>query len=181
MFHKEPLNNRLSKCLLQSAMLLSLCTAPAFASTQQVLGWVEEGLILPENLAVKFKLDTGALTSSMHAEDIERFKKDGEDWVRFNIELEDIATNKQVNAQFERQVERAIKVRGAGGAERRPVVLMKVCLGNQVYEEQFSLNDRDRMNYPVLVGRRTLEKVGLVDSNKTFTAKPDCAKSASSA
>lgn len=181
MFNKKPLNNRLSECLLQSAILLSLCTAPAFASTGKVLGWVEEGLILPESLAVKFKLDTGALTSSMHAEDIERFQKDGEDWVRFNIELEDIATNKQVNAQFERQVERAIKVRGAGGAERRPVVLMKVCLGDQVYEEQFSLNDRDRMNYPVLVGRRTLEKVGLVDSNKTFTAKPDCAKSASSA
>uniref|UniRef100_UPI00356A4442 putative ATP-dependent zinc protease n=1 Tax=Pseudomonas sp. TaxID=306 RepID=UPI00356A4442 len=98
----------------------------------------------------------------------------------FNIELQDIATNKQVNTQFERQVERAIKVRGAGGAERRPVVLMKICLGHQVYEEQFSLNDRDRMNYPVLVGRRTLEKVGLVDSNKTFTAKPDCSKSASS-
>lgn len=181
MFNKKPLNSRLSKCLLQSAILLSLCTAPAFAATQQVLGWVEEGLILPENLAVKFKLDTGALTSSMHAEDIERFQKDGEDWVRFNIELEDIDTNKQVNAQFERQVERGIKVRGAGGAERRPVVLMKVCLGDQVYEEQFSLNDRDRMNYPVLVGRRTLEKVGLVDSNKTFTAEPDCEKSASSA
>ena len=181
MFNKNPLNSRLSKCLLQSAILLSLCTAPAFAATQQVLGWVEEGLILPENLAVKFKLDTGALTSSMHAEDIERFEKDGEDWVRFNIELEDIATNKQVNAQFERQVERGIKVRGAGGSERRPVVLMKVCLGDQVYEEQFSLNDRDRMNYPVLVGRRTLEKIGLVDSNQTFTVEPDCAKSASSA
>ncbi|WP_372878127.1 ATP-dependent zinc protease [Pseudomonas sp.] len=181
MLNKKPLNCRLAKCLLQSALLLSLCTAPAFAATQQVLGWVEEGLILPENLAVKFKLDTGALTSSMHAEDIERFQKDGEDWVRFNIELEDIDTNKQVNAQFERQVERAIKVRGAGGAERRTVVLMKVCLGNQVYEEQFSLNDRDRMNYPVLIGRRTLEKVGLVDSNKTFTAQPDCAKTASSA
>lgn len=181
MLNKKPLNCRLAKCLLQSALLLSLCTAPAFAATQQVLGWVEEGLILPENLAVKFKLDTGALTSSMHAEDIERFQKDGEDWVRFNIELEDIDTNKQVNAQFERQVERAIKVRGAGGAERRTVVLMKVCLGNQVYEEQFSLNDRDRMNYPVLIGRRTLEKVGLVDSNKTFTAQPDCVKTASSA
>lgn len=180
MIDKKRLSIGLSGCLLQSAILLSLCAAPAFASTQQVFGWVEEGLILPENLAVKFKLDTGALTSSMHAEDIERFQKNGEDWVRFNIELQDIATNKQVNTQFERQVERAIKVRGAGGAERRPVVLMKICLGEQVYEEQFSLNDRDRMNYPVLVGRRTLEKVGLVDSNKTFTAKPDCSKSASS-
>ncbi|WP_324730565.1 retropepsin-like aspartic peptidase RloA3 [Pseudomonas paeninsulae] len=181
MINKKLSPIRLSGGLVQAAILLSLCAAPAFAESQQVLGWVEEGVILPENVAVKFKLDTGALTSSMHAEDVERFKKDGDDWVRFNIELEDIDTNKQVNSQLERKVERAIKVRGAGGAERRPVVLMKVCLGDRVYEEQFSLNDRDRMNYPVLVGRRTLEKVGLVDSNKTFTVEPDCSKSASSA
>jgi hypothetical protein len=128
MIDKKRFSIRLSNCLLQTALLLSLCTAPAFAATQQVLGWVEEGLILPENVAVKFKLDTGALTSSMHAEDVERFQKDGEDWVRFNIELQDIDTNEQVNSQLERKVERAIKVRGAGGAERRPVVMMKVCL-----------------------------------------------------
>ena len=53
---------------------------------------------------------------------------------------------------------------------------MKVCLGSQMYEEQFSLNDRDKMNYPVLIGRRTLEKVGLVDSSKTFTIEPSCSE-----
>ena len=61
-------------------------------------------------------------------------------------------------------------------AQKKPVVLMKVCLGSQMYEEQFSLNDRDKMNYPVLIGRRTLEKVGLVDSSKTFTIEPSCSE-----
>jgi len=157
-----------------AASLLSLVSATASADSPQVLGWVEEGLILPEKVAVKFKLDTGALTSSMHAENIDLFEKDGDEWVRFTVELEDIDTEKKVRTRLERKMIRDIKVRGAGGAEERPVVLMKVCLGDQTYEEQFSLNDRDKMNYPVLIGRRTLEKVGLVDSSKTFTVEPSC-------
>jgi hypothetical protein len=158
------------------AALIVVCSAPALADSPQVFGWVEEGLIFPEKVAVKFKLDTGALTSSMHAENIDRFEKDGDDWVRFTLEMEDIDTDRNIEKRLEREVVRDIKVRGAGGAEERPVVLMKVCLGNKIYEEQFSLNDRDKMNYPVLVGRRTLENLGLVDSSKTFTVEPDCSE-----
>lgn len=158
--------------LLLTAMPIAV--APVLAESKPTFGWVEEGLILPENTRVKFKLDTGALTSSMHAENIDRFKKDGDDWVRFTVELEDTSTEKKVETRLERKVVRAIKVRGAGGAESRPVVMMKVCLGKRIYEDQFSLNDRDKMNYPVLIGRRMLEDVGLVDSSKTFTTKPTC-------
>lgn len=157
-----------------AALLVAIGSAEALASSPQVLGWVEKGVILPEQVTVKFKLDTGALTSSMHAENIDRFEKDGDEWVRFTVELEDVDTDKDVRTRLERKMVRDIKVRGAGGAEERPVVLMRVCLGNRMYEEQFSLNDRDKMNYPVLIGRRTLEKVGLVDSSRTFTTEPNC-------
>ncbi|MCQ4257144.1 ATP-dependent zinc protease [Pseudomonas stutzeri] len=153
---------------------LPIAASPVLADSKSSFGWVEEGLIMPEETRVKFKLDTGALTSSMHAENIDRFKKDGDDWVRFTVELEDMDSDKQVETRLERKVVRKIKVRGAGGAEDRPVVLMKVCLGNRIHEEQFSLNDRDKMNYPVLIGRRMLEDVGPVDSSKTFTTEPNC-------
>ena len=163
---------------ISALALLALFSAPASAAAdfKPTFGWVEEGLIFPEKIAVKFKLDTGALTSSMHAENIDRFEKNGDDWVRFTLELEDIDTEKKIEKRLEREVVRDIKVRGAGGAEKRPVVMMKVCLGDTIYEEQFSLNDRDKMNYPVLVGRRTLENLGLVDSSKTFTVEPDCSE-----
>ncbi|WP_019340088.1 ATP-dependent zinc protease [Stutzerimonas stutzeri] len=173
---RNSLRNRFVPLTLAAAAL-SLGSTPGFAGSPQVLGWVEEGLIFPEKVAVKFKLDTGALTSSMHAEDIELFEKNGDDWVRFTLELQDIDTDEKIEKRLEREMVRDIKVRGAGGAEERPVVMMKVCLGNQLYEEQFSLNDRDKMNYPVLIGRRTLEKVGLVDSSKTFTVEPSCSES----
>lgn len=165
----------LSSRRLLAAAFLTFCTAaPVAVAESAALGWIEKGLVLPERVAVKFKLDTGALTSSMHAEDIDEFQKDGDDWVRFRVELEDVDTDEKVESSFEREVQRYIKVRGAGGAERRPVVMMKVCIGNKIYNEQFSLNDRDRMNYPVLIGRRTLESIGAVDASKTFTTEPDC-------
>lgn len=159
------------------AILLSLCATQALAESRPTLGWVEEGLILPAKVAVKFKLDTGALTSSMHAEDIDRFQKNGEKWVRFDIDLKDNDTDKRVKTRVERKIERELTVRGAAGKEDRPVVKMKVCLGKRVYEEEFSLNDRDDMLYPVLLGRRTLEKLGPVDASRTFTAEPDCSVS----
>lgn len=169
---RQPASRRL---LCGLASLLVWFSATALADSRPVLGWAEKGLILPEGIAVKFKLDTGALTSSMHAENIDRFEKDGEKWVRFDLDLEDINTDKRVDSRVERKIERELTVRGAAGKEDRPVVKMKVCLGKQVYEEEFSLNDRDDMLYPVLLGRRTLEKLGPVDASRTFTAEPDCA------
>jgi len=65
-------------------------------------------------------------------------------------------------------------VRGAGGRDERPVVLMKVCMGDTVYEEQFSLRDREEMNYPLLLGRRTISHLGLLDVRETFLQRPEC-------
>lgn len=160
------------------ALLIVPVSVAATGKPAKVFGWVEEGLLLPEKVSVKIKLDTGALTSSMDAKDLERFEKDGEKWVRFNVEVKDSDTGESVNIPFERKVERNVKVRGAGGAEHRPVVLMKMCIGNQVYNEQFSLKNRGKMLYPVLIGRRTLEHLGAVDASRTFTMEPKCSKSA---
>lgn len=171
------MKNRTTRWLF--AVLIALTMPPSFAATNslRVFGWVEEGLIQPENISVKIKLDTGALTSSMDAKDLERFEKNGEHWVRFNVEVKDSKTGKMANSSFERKVVRNVKVRGAGGAEKRPVVLMQMCIGTHLYKEEFSLKDRGKMNYPVLIGRRTLERLGAVDASRTFTMEPRCEKS----
>ena len=158
-----------------AALLFSLASYPCLAADGTPLGWVERGQILPEHVTVKFKLDTGALTSSMHAEDLDYFEKDGDKWVRFDLDLKDVEQDKLVKSRIERKLQRELTVR-AGGKEDRPVVLMKVCVGDRLLEEEFSLRDRDEMNYPVLLGRRTLEKLGPVDSARTFTIEPSCAE-----
>ncbi|HDZ57420.1 MAG TPA: ATP-dependent zinc protease [Pseudomonas xinjiangensis] len=146
-----------------------------------VVGWIEKGRILPEHTAVKIKVDSGALTSSMHAVNIESFKRKGKDWVRYDVPVKDADTDEMVNLEFERPIFRKILVRGAGGTDRRPVVKMSICMGSKVYEEQFSLRDRGDMTYPVLIGRRTIEHVGLIDVSQTFLLPLDCPVSAENA
>lgn len=157
-------------------LVLTLLSAAFSSAAEQkkTIGWIEKGKIMPWGITTKLKMDTGALTSSMHAEHVEEFKKDGEDWVRFDIKLEDSDTDNQEQRKFERRVIRDMKLRGAAGAEHRVTVLMKVCVGNEIYEEEFSLNDRDKLNYPVLIGRRTIEHLGAIDVTRTFTIEPTC-------
>lgn len=139
-----------------------------------VLGWIEKARILPELTAVKIKVDSGALTSSMHAVNIETFSRKGKEWVRYDVPVKDADTDEMVRLEFERPVYRRVLVRGAGGEERRPVVTMSICLGDKVYEEQFSLRDRGDMTYPVLIGRRTIENIGLIDVSETFLLPLEC-------
>lgn len=158
-----------------------LCLAAVFSTTaamaaqyKQVFGWVEKAVIEELDAVVKVKMDSGALTSSMHAENIERFKREGENWVRFTIELEDERTGDLAEKTFEKPLFRRLRVYGAGGSDSRPVVLLRVCIGDTVYEEQFSLRDREDMLYPVLLGRRTIQHLGLLDVSKTFLHQPNC-------
>lgn len=153
---------------------------PTRINSKIIVGWIEKGRILPEHTAVKIKVDSGALTSSMHAVNIERFKRKGKSWVRYDVPVKDADTDERVMLKFERPVFRRILVRGAGGEDRRPVVKMSICIGDQIYEEQFSLRDRGDMTYPVLIGRRTIEHIGLIDVSRTFMVRLDCPETAES-
>ncbi|WP_136249151.1 ATP-dependent zinc protease family protein [Halomonas borealis] len=157
--------------LLGAGML----SGTAMADEPDVYGWVEKSLIDPGwGVEVKAKLDSGALTSSMQAEDIEEFQREGEDWVRFDVEVEDEESGEMVSREFERPLFRDLTVVGAGGRDHRPVVLMTICMGDERYEEQFSLEDRSDMNYPLLLGRRTIQSLGLLDVTETFRNAPSC-------
>jgi len=158
--------------------LIVLSLLIAFFSTklqsEEVLGWVEKVQLQPWGVESKAKLDTGALTSSMHAEDIERFEKDDESWVRFTVDLEDTQTGERISKRIERPVLRDFTAVGAGGRDERAVVLMTICVGDMLYEEQFSLRDRDNMIYPILLGRRTIQHLGPVDVTRTFLSEAQC-------
>lgn len=165
---------------MMTCMALGLLAGPVMADDESsTYGWVEKVTIEPSwGPEVKAKLDTGALTSSMQAEDIEEFQKDGEDWVRFEVEVEDEASGEVVSKTFEREIKRNLILSGAGGEDRRPAVLMTICLGGEYYEEQFSLRDRDGLIYPVLLGRRSIQDLGPVDVTRTFTQDADCGEDA---
>ncbi|WP_444678332.1 retropepsin-like aspartic peptidase RloA3 [Halomonas sp. E19] len=160
--------------IVAGSLLLAGWAGSLAADERPVFGWVEKGTLEPWGVEVKTKLDSGALTSSLDARDIETFERDDEEWVRFRLELTDEASGEAFEEQLELPLYRDIRVRGAGGRDERPVVLMKICMGGTVYEEQFSLRDREEMIYPILLGRRTIGHLGLLDVTRTFLQAPGC-------
>src|SRR5690606_16720928 len=108
----------------------------------QIFGWLEKAIVMPVGATVKIKLDSGALTSSMDAKNIHLFKRKGKNWVSFRLHLEDKETGAEVYRDLEMPVKRIVRVRGAGGEDRRPVVVLPVCIGDRIYKEEFTLRNR---------------------------------------
>lgn len=130
-----------------------------------------ENISLPKTgLQFKAKLDSGARSSSVHAENIEYFRSDGHRWVRFTL-----TDSKGKSITLERPVERFVRIKQrVGDNYRRPVVLMGICLGEVLGDIEVNLADRTEMLYPFLVGRNFLKNDILVDASMTFTQRPKC-------
>src|SRR5690606_8978545 len=159
-------------------LALAFCTPGAsFASERddarvlEIFGWVERVELLEGRLSVKAKLDTGAETSSLDASNIERFERDGDRWVRF--EVTDAKTGE--THEIEKRIVRNVRiVRHDEEPQRRPVVKLDVCFGPFLREIEFNLVDRSSFIYPVLLGRNALEDFALVDAGETFMNYPSC-------
>ncbi|MCP1625330.1 ATP-dependent zinc protease family protein [Pseudomonas nitroreducens] len=161
--------NSLSLAMLVLTFVASLKSR---SGHRPVNGWIEEARLYPGAIALKAKLDTGALTSSMDARDIRYFKRNSQQWVRFRVVGRHRDSGEAFSQEFERPLVRRVKLRGAGGVDHRPVVTMEIGIGQQMLVEEFSLRDRKDMLYPLLLGRRTLERIGPVDTRRTFTQAP---------
>lgn len=151
-------------------MLFSGLMTMGVSHAKQVAGWIEKVKILPEDLIVQAKLDTGADNSSLNVPDFTLFERRGETWVRF-----DVTDHAGKKARFERKVLRTSKIKLlTGGYQQRPVVQLGVCLGRHYSEVEVNLVDRRGFNYPLLVGRSFLRGRIVVDPAMEFALEPEC-------
>lgn len=166
------MKTRLTLLLLLALPALSLANERA---PKMILGWLETTELMDSQMRVKTKLDPGARTSSMQATNIEYFKKDGKTWVRFDFTDEDVDTEQERTLRLEGPLIREVVIKRHGATNiTRPVVSQEFCLYNQVYRTEFSLTDRGKFNYTILLGRSFLAKAALVDSSRTFLSRPNC-------
>lgn len=129
----------------------------------QEAGWVERVKIFPGNITLEAKLDTGAYSASIHAENISTFTRKGETWVKFDVPGED-----GDSVTFEKKVHRRVKIkRHKQKSSERPVVLLGLCLGGHYEETEVNLADRSNYKYPVLIGRLFLADRVVVNASKT--------------
>ncbi len=160
---------RIVLCAVLAALaILGASTAQSRMLT--IVGYLEDAVILPSGLEIKAKMDTGADVTSIHALSIERYKKDGRDWVSFIVD-----TGKR-KMRFRRVVARVVRIRRAGTAiVERPVVRLSICIAGYNKLAQVNLANRTGMSNPLLVGRAFMRSGGLViDSGQKYVGKPVC-------
>ncbi len=139
-----------------------------------IAGWVEKVSLINQPYVLKAKLDTGAETSSIHAEDIELFKHEGKRWVRFKLLLEDADGKVSTLAMKQKRVRRVKIKQHDGDHDSRPVVEIDICFDGRSYPVQFTLTDRSEFIYPMLLGRRFLAGIAVVDPEATFLTQTQC-------
>jgi len=129
----------------------------------QVFGYIEWVKIGQLAGRMRARLDTGARTSSLHVESQEEFERDGAKWVRFVVP--DSGKSNAKRARIVAPLVRWTRIKNPGGGYvRRRVVRLNLEIGGRKLRTEFSLTNRNNMLCPVLVGRRALRDLGLVDA-----------------
>ena len=125
-----------------------------------VIGW-HECISLPElglkNFAVK--VDTGAKTTALHADDIETFTRRGRQWVRFRCP--EIPGTPSRACEFPIHTNRDI-TNTSGTPESRIVIRTPMVIAGRRWQIDISLTDRGTMRFPLILGRRALRNRHIV-------------------
>ena len=134
----------------------------------EFVGW-RESVSLPQFklIDIKAKIDTGAKTSALHADDIEFFTFKGKKFVRFSIETED-GKKKHIESRF--LDEREIKS-STGQKTIRPVVKTTIRMGKSEFEIEITLINRDLMGFKMLIGREALNGRFLINPARSYLLK----------
>ncbi|HWL09874.1 MAG TPA: ATP-dependent zinc protease [Planctomicrobium sp.] len=132
------------------------------------IGW-REWVGLPDLgiESIKAKIDTGALTSSLHAFDVERFRKNRTDFVRFQVHP--LQKNTEITISAVAPLIDVRPVRSSNGhVTERPVICTQVQLFEEVWTIELTLANRDQMGFRMLLGREALRRRFLVDAGTSF-------------
>lgn len=117
--------------------------------------------------AVKAKVDTGARTSALHAQDIEAFGPEHARRVRFVVhpvpEQDDIEVACEADLLGTRDI-----TSSSGETESRLIIRTHVRLGGREWPIELGLTNRVVMSHRMLLGRQALLPGMLVDPSSSF-------------
>ena len=127
--------------------------------------WCEfPGLGIP---AIKARVDSGAKTSSLHAFNINKFKRDGESWVSF--EVHPLQNDRRTLIRCETPIIDQRNVKSSSGvSEKRFVISASLKVGGEFWDIELTLSNRDSMGYRMLLGREAMKGKVLVDPSISF-------------
>ncbi len=143
---------------------------PVAPDPVQVYGWREEIFLDGVEGEIDAKLDTGAYTSSIHAEEKELFERDGKKWLKFIVTEPRKKDSPRV--RIEAPLVRIARIKEPGGeSEAREVVRLAFKIGDRKLRGDFTLNNRSNMLSAILIGRTTIKELGWIDPSRTNLAE----------
>ncbi len=119
------------------------------------IGW-REWITLPDLAApwIRAKVDTGARTSALNAQNITQFQRGANQWVSFILRPSpvdsDSITCKMPISEFRDVTD------SGGNTERRPVIRTELLIGEFQSMIDITLTDRSTMRFSMLLGRTAL-------------------------
>ena len=142
--------------------------AKDFTSKLSVIGW-REIVALPDLgiSQIKAKIDTGARSSALHAFHVEKFQRDGQEMIRFQVHPYQRNTKHTVSAEAKLLEYREVTP-SSGKTQLRPVILTNVELDGVQWQIELTLTNRDVMGFRMLLGRQAVRDRFLVDPGKSF-------------
>ncbi len=128
-----------------------------------IVGAVEWVKVEPGDLRLPARMDTGAANTTLHAEDIELVEKDGKRWVHFSV----LDPDTQEKVEVEQRLRRKFVIKQSDGGEQyRYVVKLWITVGESRSLVEVTLTDRDKMEYPLQIGRNLLVDTVIVDVSR---------------
>jgi hypothetical protein len=110
------------------------------------------------------KIDTGAYTSSLHAEHIREEDRDGRKVLCFEVLMPEHKSFTGQTLIFDKYREKKVK-NSFGQTETRFLVETKIRMAGEAFSAEFTLSDRSSMKNSILLGRKILQDKFLVDVN----------------
>jgi ribosomal protein S6--L-glutamate ligase len=117
--------------------------------------------------AIKARVDSGAKTSALHAINIAPFIKNDTNWVKFDINP--IQNNLKTVIHCEALlVDKRIVKSSSGFREQRYVIQTTIHIGDDAWEIEMTLTNRDSMGFRMLLGREAMSGRILVDPEQKY-------------
>jgi hypothetical protein len=114
---------------------------------------------------IDLKVDSGAYTSSIHCSDIEEIEVEGDNFIRFT--LLDPEHEFYNNKEFSTKSYASKMVKSSNGiSEKRFLIETKIVIFNKSFPIHLTLSERKDMTFPILLGRKFLNKKFVIDTAK---------------
>lgn len=152
-------------CTILSATTIEKDDEDVISNEQEksIIGTIESVYIDPGDITIKAKIDTGANTTSLDAQDLNVVTEDGVKYVTFTL----------YDKLIKSKILKFVRIKQHGGdSQRRPVIMMNITLGNVTQNVRVTLTDRSNFKYKMIVGVNFLYGHFIVDVSQQELTVP---------